>query len=168
MNNQHYPFLSRIESPADLRGLEEESLPDVADDLRRYLIESVATSGGHFGAGLGCVELTVALHYLYETPYDRIVWDVGHQAYAHKMFTGRRKQFTGLRQHKGISGFPKRSESPHDAFGVAGSQKAIDFADEGYPQAGVVPYGCVWTARGVLLPGDDPRIYGRAGVEFTF
>ena len=89
MNTQLYPLLNNIHSPSDLRLLDESQLPQVADELRRFLIESVACSGGHFGAGLGCVELTVALHYLFETPNDRIVWDVGHQAYPHKILCGR-------------------------------------------------------------------------------
>ena len=128
MNNQHYPFLARIESPADLRELDEESLPQVADDLRRYLIESVATSGGHFGAGLGCVELTVALHYLYETPYDRIVWDVGHQAYPHKILCGRAGSITTIKRKQGLAPFPKRDESEYDTFGTGHSSTSISAA----------------------------------------
>lgn len=128
MNTQLYPFLSQIESPADLRELDEDSLVALADDLRRYLIESVATSGGHFGAGLGCVELTVALHYLYETPYDRIVWDVGHQAYPHKILCGRAGSITTIKQKQGLAPFPKREESEFDTFGTGHSSTSISAA----------------------------------------
>ena len=128
MNTQLYPILSQIESPADLRELDEESLVALADDLRRYLIESVATSGGHFGAGLGCVELTVALHYLYETPYDRIVWDVGHQAYPHKILCGRAGSITTIKQKQGLAPFPKREESEFDTFGTGHSSTSIGAA----------------------------------------
>ena len=128
MNEQQYPFLSSIGSPADLRQLDEELLPQVADELRRYLIQSVATSGGHFGAGLGCVELTVALHYLYETPHDRIVWDVGHQAYPHKILCERAGSITTIKQKQGLAPFPKRSESEYDTFGTGHSSTSISAA----------------------------------------
>ena len=128
MNEQQYPFLSSIGSPADLRQLDEELLPQVADELRRYLIQSVATSGGHFGAGLGCVELTVALHYLYETPHDRIVWDVGHQAYPHKILCERAGSITTIKQKLGLAPFPKRSESEYDTFGTGHSSTSISAA----------------------------------------
>ena len=128
MNTQLYPILSQIESPADLRELDEDALVALADDLRRYLIESVATSGGHFGAGLGCVELTVALHYLYETPYDRIVWDVGHQAYPHKILCGRAGSITTIKQKQGLAPFPKRAESEFDTFGTGHSSTSIGAA----------------------------------------
>ena len=128
MNSEHFPYLSRIRSPADLRELDEESLPGVADDLRRFLIESVATSGGHFGAGLGCVELTVALHYLYQTPHDRIVWDVGHQAYPHKILCERAGSITTIKQHQGLAPFPKRDESEYDTFGTGHSSTSISAA----------------------------------------
>ena len=107
MNEQHYPLLSSIDSPADLRQLDEEQLPQVADELRRYLIESVATSGGHFGAGLGCVELTVALHFLYDTPDDRIVWDVGHQAYPHKILCERARKHHDDQAETGPGALPQ-------------------------------------------------------------
>ncbi|MCW8873608.1 MAG: 1-deoxy-D-xylulose-5-phosphate synthase, partial [Xanthomonadales bacterium] len=110
MNTELYPILGSIASPADLRKLDEEMLPQVADELRRYLIASVATSGGHFGAGLGCVELTVALHYLYDTPHDRLVWDVGHQAYPHKILCERAGSITTIKQRQGLAPFPKREE----------------------------------------------------------
>jgi 1-deoxy-D-xylulose-5-phosphate synthase len=128
MNEQHYPLLSSIDSPADLRQLDEELLPQVAEELRRYLIESVATSGGHFGAGLGCVELTVALHFLYDTPHDRIVWDVGHQAYPHKILCERAGSITTIKQKQGLAPFPKRSESEFDTFGTGHSSTSISAA----------------------------------------
>jgi 1-deoxy-D-xylulose-5-phosphate synthase len=128
MNEQRYPLLSNIDSPADLRQLDEEQLPQAADELRRYLIESVATSGGHFGAGLGCVELTVALHFLYDTPHDRIVWDVGHQAYPHKILCERAGSITTIKQKQGLAPFPKRSESEYDTFGTGHSSTSISAA----------------------------------------
>ena len=103
IDSQRYPRLSRIQVPADLRRFPEEELPAIAEELRAYLIEQVALVGGHFGAGLGVIELTVALHYLYQTPADRIVWDVGHQCYPHKLLTGRKDRFHTLRQKDGLS-----------------------------------------------------------------
>ena len=123
-----YPRLARIDAPADLRQLDETELRDVADELRAYLIESVGHSGGHFGAGLGVVELTTALHYLYETPEDRIVWDVGHQAYPHKILTGRRDTIRTVKQAGGVAPFPKREESGYDTFGVGHSSTSISAA----------------------------------------
>jgi 1-deoxy-D-xylulose-5-phosphate synthase len=128
MNKQAYPLLSSIESPAELRQLDEELLPEFAGELRDYLIASVATSGGHFGAGLGCVELTVALHYLYDTPHDRIVWDVGHQAYPHKILCERAGAITTIKQKQGLAPFPKRSESEYDTFGTGHSSTSISAA----------------------------------------
>jgi len=128
MNLQDYPLLSTINCPTDLRTLEEAQLPQVADELRRFLIESVASSGGHFGAGLGCVELTVALHFLYNTPFDRIVWDVGHQTYPHKILSGRAGRIKTIKQLKGLAPFPKRSESPYDTFGTGHSSTSISAA----------------------------------------
>jgi 1-deoxy-D-xylulose-5-phosphate synthase len=128
MNSQQFPFLSQIDSPAELRELDEEDLLQVVDDLRRYLIESVAVSGGHFGAGLGCVELTVALHYLYQTPYDRIVWDVGHQAYPHKILCERASSITTIKRKMGLAPFPKREESEYDTFGTGHSSTSISAA----------------------------------------
>ncbi len=101
------PLLDSIKTPAELRELDEARLPEFAEELRQCLIDSVASAGGHFGAGLGCVELTVALHYLYNTPYDRIVWDVGHQAYPHKILTGRRDQITSIKRKGGLAPFPE-------------------------------------------------------------
>ena len=123
-----YPLLSRINSPHDLRALPESSLEQVARELRGYLLDSVSRSGGHFAAGLGSVELTVALHYLYNTPEDRLVWDVGHQAYPHKILTGRRDRMHTIRQWQGVAPFPKREESPYDAFGVGHSSTSISAA----------------------------------------
>ena len=120
--------MSKISSPADLRALDEALLPQDADELRRFLIESVAISGGHFGAGLGCVELTVALHYLYDTPADRIVWDVGHQAYPHKILCGRASKLRTIKQLQGLAPFPKRSESTYDTFGTGHSSTSISAA----------------------------------------
>jgi 1-deoxy-D-xylulose-5-phosphate synthase len=123
-----YPHLSRIDSPADLRRFDEAELPAIAEELRAYLIESVGKSGGHFGAGLGVIELTTALHYLYDTPDDRIVWDVGHQAYPHKILTGRRDSIRTVKQKDGVAPFPKREESPYDTFGVGHSSTSISAA----------------------------------------
>ncbi|RXR08485.1 1-deoxy-D-xylulose-5-phosphate synthase [Pseudoxanthomonas composti] len=123
-----YPRLSRIQFPADLRTFEESELTAVADELRAYLIESVGKSGGHFAAGLGVIELTVALHYLYNTPDDRLVWDVGHQTYPHKILTGRRDQIHTVKQADGVAPFPKREESEYDTFGVGHSSTSISAA----------------------------------------
>jgi 1-deoxy-D-xylulose-5-phosphate synthase len=124
----HTPLLDRIDTPAQLRELDEAQLPELADQLREYLLYSVGQSGGHFGAGLGVVELTVALHYVYNTPEDRLVWDVGHQTYPHKILTGRREQLPTIRQQNSLSGFPKRSESVYDTFGVGHSSTSISAA----------------------------------------
>ncbi len=121
-------LLSQIDYPADLRKLKEEELPEVSAELRQYIIDVVSQKGGHFGASLGVVELTVALHYVFNTPYDQLVWDVGHQAYGHKILTGRRKSFETNRIYKGISGFPKRKESEYDTFGVGHSSTSIGAA----------------------------------------
>ena len=123
-----YPHLAHIDNPVDLRRLTDGDLPAVADELRQYLIASVATSGGHFGAGLGVVELTVALHAVFDTPVDRLVWDVGHQSYPHKILTGRREQITTVKQQGGLAPFPRRSESEYDTFGVGHSSTSISAA----------------------------------------
>jgi len=125
---QRYPHLARIENPEDLRKVPEAEMSDVARELRAYLIESVSTSGGHFGAGLGVVELTVALHYLYDTPRDRLVWDVGHQCYPHKILTGRRDRITTIKKKDGLAPFPKREESEYDTFGVGHSSTSVSAA----------------------------------------
>jgi len=122
------PLLDQIDDPAQLRALPEKQLPQLATELREYLLYCVGQTGGHFGAGLGVVELTIALHYIYNTPEDRLVWDVGHQTYPHKILTGRREQMLTMRQQGGLSGFPKRSESPYDTFGVGHSSTSISAA----------------------------------------
>ncbi|KRA15393.1 1-deoxy-D-xylulose-5-phosphate synthase [Lysobacter sp. Root604] len=125
---QRYPRLSRIQVPADLRQFGEDELPAIAEELRAYLIEQVALVGGHFGAGLGVIELTVALHWLFETPVDRLVWDVGHQCYPHKILTGRRDEIHTVKQKDGVAPFPKREESQYDTFGVGHSSTSISAA----------------------------------------
>ncbi|HLP39670.1 1-deoxy-D-xylulose-5-phosphate synthase [Lacibacter sp.] len=121
-------LLSKIDSPADLKKLPMDQLPQVCDELRQYIIDVVSVHGGHFGASLGVVELSTALHYVYNTPYDQLVWDVGHQAYGHKILTGRRDNFHTNRKYHGLSGFPKRSESEYDTFGVGHSSTSISAA----------------------------------------
>jgi len=123
-----YTLLNGIDSPADLRRLPRTDLRKVADELRAFVLQSVSQTGGHLGSNLGTVELTVALHYVYNTPEDRLVWDVGHQTYPHKVLTGRRDRMTGLRQVGGISGFPRRDESEYDTFGVGHSSTSISAA----------------------------------------
>ncbi|WP_045727230.1 1-deoxy-D-xylulose-5-phosphate synthase [Xanthomonas sp. GPE 39] len=128
IDSTRYPRLARIQFPADLRGFETSELPAIAEELRSYLIECVGKSGGHFGAGLGVIELTVALHYLYDTPVDQLVWDVGHQTYPHKILTGRRDCIHTVKQADGVSPFPKREESEYDTFGVGHSSTSISAA----------------------------------------
>ena len=123
-----YPLLESIQLPADLRRLPAAKLTALADELRQFLIQSVSTRGGHFAAGLGTVELTVALHYIFNTPYDRLVWDVGHQAYPHKVLTGRRHLLHTIKQDRGLAPFPTRSESEYDTFGVGHSSTSISAA----------------------------------------
>jgi 1-deoxy-D-xylulose-5-phosphate synthase len=122
------PLLQAIDSPDDLKKLNRDQLHQVCDELRQYIIDVVSVHGGHFAASLGVVELSVALHYIYNTPYDQLVWDVGHQAYGHKILTGRRDSFITNRKYNGLSGFPKRSESPYDTFGVGHSSTSISAA----------------------------------------
>ena len=122
------PLLQTINSPEDLKKLPREKLHQVCDELRQYIVDVVSVHGGHFGASLGVVELTTALHYVYNTPYDQLVWDVGHQAYGHKILTGRRDNFPTNRKYNGLSGFPKRSESEYDTFGVGHSSTSISAA----------------------------------------
>jgi len=138
------PLLDQIENPADLRSLERDQLAQVADEVRRYMLWSTSQTGGHFGAGLGVVELTVALHYLYDTPNDRVVWDVGHQTYPHKILTGRKEQMLSMRQKDGLAGFPKRSESEYDTFGVGHSSTSIGAA--------------LGMALGAQMAGEDRRV----------
>ncbi len=121
-------LLSRIDSPADLRRLDVEQLPTVAMEIRRHLIDTISVTGGHLAPGLGTVELTIALHYLFDTPHDRLVWDIGHQAYPHKILTGRRDHLHTIRRHGGLSGFLKRSESEFDTFGAGHSSTSISAA----------------------------------------
>ncbi len=123
-----YPLLDRIEIPAQLRTLKRNQLPQLADELRNFLVESVAGTGGHLSSNLGTVELTIALHYVFDTPFDRLIWDVGHQTYAHKILTGRRTGMARLRMQGGIAGLPRRDESEYDAFGTAHSSTSISAA----------------------------------------
>lgn len=127
MTNE-YPLLSSVESPADLRALPKDKLKPLADEVRAFLTHTVSISGGHFAAGLGTVELTVALHYVFNTPVDQLVWDVGHQAYPHKILTGRKDRMTTIRTMGGVSAFPSRDESEYDAFGVGHSSTSISAA----------------------------------------
>ena len=128
LNKHDYPLLGAIQQPVDIKDFSTEQLVELADELRTYLINSVAQTGGHLGASLGTVELTVALHHVFNTPHDRIVWDVGHQTYPHKMLTGRRDRMHTMRKHGGLAGFPKRSESEYDTFGVGHSSTSISAA----------------------------------------
>ncbi|MFZ4479545.1 MAG: 1-deoxy-D-xylulose-5-phosphate synthase N-terminal domain-containing protein, partial [Rhodoferax sp.] len=128
MPNKLYPLLRTINDPADLRHLPRAQLDVVAGELRAYLLDSVSKTGGHLSSNLGTVELTVALHYVFNTPHDRIIWDVGHQTYPHKILTGRRERMGSLRQFGGLSGFPQRGESEYDDFGTAHSSTSISAA----------------------------------------
>src|ERR1043165_9650007 len=121
-------LLARVNSPDDLKKLSEDQLEQFCNELRQFIIDIVSVKGGHFGASLGVVELTNALHYIFNTPYDQLVWDVGHQAYGHKIITGRRNEFHTNRKYHGLSGFPKRSESEYDTFGVGHSSTSISAA----------------------------------------
>lgn len=123
-----YPLLDRVETPAQLRALKRSQLPQLASELRQFLVASVASTGGHLSSNLGTVELTIALHYVFNTPYDRLVWDVGHQTYAHKILTGRRAGMARLRMRGGMAGFPRRDESEYDTFGTAHSSTSISAA----------------------------------------
>ena len=143
MNETTEPLLSHIDSPADLRKLSPEQLPQVCADIRHHLIQSLATNPGHFASSMGAVELTVALHYVFNTHYDRIVWDVGHQAYGHKLLTGRRDAFSGNRTLGGLSGFPNPRESEYDTFAAGHASNSISAA-----------LGMAVAAR---INGDEPR-----------
>ena len=125
---QEYKFLKNINFPSDLRKLTESNLQELSNEVRREMINAVSQTGGHLGAGLGVVELTVALHYIFDTPNDKLIWDVGHQAYPHKILTGRKSKIKTLRQGNGLSGFTKRSESEYDPFGAAHSSTSISSA----------------------------------------
>jgi 1-deoxy-D-xylulose-5-phosphate synthase len=126
--NQTFPLLAQIDSPADLRELDENQLPELAAEIRAFLLQSLSQTGGHLASGLGSVEITIALHYLFDTPNDRLIWDVGHQCYPHKILTGRREQMSGLRMQGGLSGFPKITESEYDHFGAGHSSTSISAA----------------------------------------
>ena len=126
--NQTFPLLAQIDSPADLRGLDQDQLPELAAEIRAFLLQSLSQTGGHLASGLGSVEITIALHYLFDTPNDRLIWDVGHQCYPHKILTGRRDQMSGLRLQGGLSGFPKITESEYDHFGAGHSSTSISAA----------------------------------------
>ena len=152
------PILDFIRSPADLRALPASDLPALAEELRHFLVDSVAQTGGHLASNLGAVELTLALHYVFDTPADRIVWDVGHQSYAHKILTGRRAAMAGLRQGGGIAGFPRRAESEYDAFGTGHSSTSISAAlgmAEAFRQTGS-------KQRAVAIIGDGAMTAGMA------
>ena len=126
LSNRTTPLLDRIDSPADLRELSDNDLKQLAAELRFETVDTVSQTGGHLGASLGVIELTVALHAVFETPHDRLIWDVSHQAYPHKILTGRRSGMRTLRQGGGLSGFTRRVESPYDPFGAAHSPTAIE------------------------------------------
>src|SRR5213592_1098680 len=121
-------LLQQIESPSDLRRLHLDQLQEIADEVRQYILETMSRVGGHTGASLGAVELAVALHYAFDTPKDRVVWDVGHQAYAHKILTGRREELPTIKQYGGLSGFLKRDESIYDPFGAGHASTSISAA----------------------------------------
>ncbi|MFP5403692.1 MAG: 1-deoxy-D-xylulose-5-phosphate synthase N-terminal domain-containing protein, partial [Gammaproteobacteria bacterium] len=151
-------LLDRIDSPADLRKLAPADLPQLAGELRDFLVNSVGQTGGHLASNLGTVELTLALHYVFDTPRDRIVWDVGHQTYPHKILTGRRAAMAGLRQAGGIAGFPRRAESEYDAFGAGHSSTSISAAlgmAEAFRQTGS-------DQRAVAVIGDGAMTAGMA------
>lgn len=152
------PLLDTISTPAQLRELDRKLLPQLTEELRQFLVESVSKTGGHLSSNLGTVELTVALHYVFNTPYDRLVWDVGHQTYAHKILTGRRAGMAQLRTHGGVSGFPKRSESEYDTFGVGHSSTSISAA-LGMAQAAKLKGE---TRRAVAIIGDGAMSAGQA------
>lgn len=125
---KNHPFLQDINTPDDVKKLSVSDLPQLSAEVRDFLLDSVAQSGGHLAAGLGTVELTVALHYVFNTPFDTLVWDVGHQCYPHKILTGRKDQLASIRQKSGLSGFLKPSESPYDSFGAGHSSTSISAA----------------------------------------
>ncbi|MBF0590233.1 MAG: 1-deoxy-D-xylulose-5-phosphate synthase [Magnetococcales bacterium] len=153
-------YLETINSPEDLRQLPEEQLPELAEEIRTFTIESVSKTGGHLGAGLGVVELTMALHYIFDTPEDRLIWDVGHQSYPHKILTGRRDQLGTIRQRHGLSGFTKRDESPYDPFGAGHSSTSISAA-LGMAMA-PVPDDPDRQRRGIAVIGDGALTAGMA------
>ena len=123
-----YPLLEKIDSPYDIKKLKISELAILAEEIRDFMIENISHTGGHLASNLGVVELTIALHYVFSSPSDKLVWDVGHQCYVHKILTNRKDQFHTLRQYQGLSGFPKRSESIHDVFETGHSSTAISAA----------------------------------------
>src|SRR5215213_5116694 len=153
------PLLNTINSPDDLKRLSREQLHQICDELRQYIIDVVSVHGGHFGASLGVVELTIALHYVYNTPYDQLVWDVGHQAYGHKILTGRRDTFASNRKYKGLSGFPKRTESEYDTFGVGHSSTSVSAA---LGMAMAAKYKGETDRKSVAIIGDGSMTAGMA------
>jgi 1-deoxy-D-xylulose-5-phosphate synthase len=153
------PLLQTIDSPEDLKKIPREKLHQVCDELRQFIVDVVSVHGGHFAASLGVVELSVALHYIYNTPYDQLVWDVGHQAYGHKILTGRRDTFISNRKYKGLSGFPKRSESEYDTFGVGHSSTSISAA---LGMAMAAKYKCETDRKSVAIIGDGSMTAGMA------
>ncbi|MBI0097977.1 MULTISPECIES: 1-deoxy-D-xylulose-5-phosphate synthase [unclassified Snodgrassella] len=152
------PLLDTIDLPQDVRRLQKTQLPKLADELRSYLLESVSKTGGHFASNLGAIELTVALHYVYQTPYDHLIWDVGHQSYPHKILTGRKQRMNTMRQCGGLAGFPKRSESEYDVFGVGHSSTSIGAA-LGMAVADKLQHK---TNRSVAIIGDGAMTAGQA------
>lgn len=152
------PLFDTIDLPQDVRRLQKTQLPKLADELRAYLLESVSKTGGHFASNLGAVELTVALHYVYQTPYDHLIWDVGHQSYPHKILTGRKQRMNTMRQCGGLAGFPKRSESEYDVFGVGHSSTSIGAA-LGMAVADKLQHK---TNRSVAIIGDGAMTAGQA------
>jgi len=152
-------LLKKIDSPDDLKKIEKEQLHQVCQELRQYIIDVVSIHGGHFAASLGVVELSVALHYVYNTPYDQLVWDVGHQAYGHKILTGRRDNFHTNRKYGGLSGFPKRSESIYDTFGVGHSSTSISAA---LGMAIAAKYNGEEDKKSVAIIGDGSMTAGMA------
>jgi 1-deoxy-D-xylulose-5-phosphate synthase len=153
------PLLQTINSPEDLKMVPKEQLQQVCDELRQFIVDVVSVHGGHFAASLGVVELSVALHYIYNTPYDQLVWDVGHQAYGHKILTGRRDNFISNRKYKGLSGFPKRTESEYDTFGVGHSSTSISAA---LGMAMAAKYKGETDRKSVAIIGDGSMTAGMA------
>ncbi|MBV1777086.1 1-deoxy-D-xylulose-5-phosphate synthase [Burkholderiaceae bacterium DAT-1] len=153
-----YPLLDTVHTPADLRKLDLPKLKQLADELRAFLLESISQTGGHFASNLGTVELTIALHYVFDTPEDRLVWDVGHQTYAHKTLTGRRERMNTMRKYGGLAGFPKRDESPYDTFGVGHSSTSIGAA-HGMAEAARIKGE---SRRAVAIIGDGAMTAGQA------
>src|SRR5690606_23356167 len=152
-------LLAQIDTPDDLKKFSKDQLVQISEELRQFLVDNISVFGGHFGAGLGVVELTVALHYVFNTPEDQLVWDVGHQAYGHKILTGRRSVFHTNRLYKGISGFPKRSESVFDTFGVGHSSTSISAA---LGMAAASKYQGDSTRQHVAVIGDGALTAGMA------